>query len=268
VPYLTIMKTAAPILDIADESRRRFIKQFSLSTAASIIGGKLWTGRVLADVTPGGTNIGRVKINVADYPALAGEGGSVQFKFNNGNLGQHFPFTVSRDAGDVFHVVNTDCTHENGIVGPYIINADGNGNSYMECPLHFSQFTMSGQYISGQAIGNLTCFPSTYNATSGFLMVEIPNLLTKINSISVQSTTASTIRLRLQFPTTTTFVYKVQYQASLADAPVYVNFASSAGGTLNQTQFISINGGLKSIWVDATGTSGFYSIALIVTPYP
>lgn len=255
------MTRPQPPADLASLTRRQIVKQFTLCTAASVIGGKLWTGRILADVTAG-ANVGEVKLKVGDYPGLAAAGGSVQFKFNNGSLGAYYPFTVSRDAGDVFYAVDTNCTHEDEIVGPYV-----SANGFMECPRHFSRFTISGQYIEGQATGNLICFPASYNSGTDILTVEIPGLLTKINTVAVQSTTASTIRLRLQSPTTSTFVYRVQYRASLLDPPVFVNFSNTAGGALNQTQFTG-NGSIKTLYVDATGTAGFFSVVLIVTPYP
>lgn len=244
----------------ADLTRRQIIKQFSLCTAASIIGGKLWTGRVLADLNAGG-NVGVIQIKIADYPALASDYGSVQFKFNS-SIGTYFPFTVTRSPGNVFHAVDTRCTHEAGVVGPYDV-----GNGYMECPLHFSQFDMTGQVLSGQAQSNLTTYATSFNSTTGIVCVGIPGIATRIRTVNVQSTTASTIRLHLQFPTlNNTFTYRVQYQQTLTDAPVFVTFATSAGGVANQNQ-VSGNGLPRSVYVDATGTSGFFTVALIVSPY-
>ncbi len=261
MPYLTTMKTATPTLDIADDSRRRFIRQFSICTAASIIGGKLWTGRVLADVTPGGTNIGSIKIKVSDYPALAADYGSVQFKFNSA-IGTYYPFTVTRAPGDVFHAVDTNCSHQHDVVQSYT----GGESGRMICS-HGSEFSISGTLLQGPATSDLGCYETSFNSTSGIITVQVPGLLTKINTVSVQSTTASTIRLRLVFPSlNSSFVYRVMYQPNLTDAPVFVNFSNSAAGTTTQTQ-VTGNSGNRTVYVDATGTTGFFSVALIVTPY-
>jgi len=245
----------------ADLTRRQIIKRFSICTAASIIGGKLWTGRVLADLTAGG-NVGVIQIKIADYPALASDYGSVQFKFNS-SLGTYYPFTVTRAPGNVFHAVDTRCTHEAGVVGSYDFI-----NGYMECPLHFSQFDMTGQVLSGQAPSNLATYFTSFNSTDGIVCVAVPGISTRISAVSVQSSTASTIRLRLQFPTlNSTFTYRVQYQQTLTDAPVFVNFATSSGGSLSASSLAG-NGVIRSAWVEATGTAGFFTVALMVTPYP
>jgi Rieske Fe-S protein len=255
------MSTALPPTDLVDESRRRFIRQFSLGTAASIIGGRLWTGRVLADVTPGATNVGSIKIKLSDYPALANDYGSVQFKFNNA-IGTYYPFTVTRAPGDVFHAVDTHCNHENCVVSPYDEN---NGN--MTCSCHGSQFSINGALLQGPATASLACYYTAYNSSTEVVTVEIPGLLTKINTVSIQSTTATTIRLRLQFPSlNNTFIYRVMYQQTLTDAPVFVMFSNTAAGAAIQNQ-VAGNGLVRSVYVDASGTTGFFSIALIVSPY-
>jgi hypothetical protein len=101
--------------------------------------------------------------------------------------------------------------------------------------------------------------------------VEIPGLQTRINAINVQSTTATTTRFRLQFPSTSTFIYGVQYRANLTDSPVYVNFATNPSAVIPVspvTSQLTGNGSVRTIYVDATGTTGFFTVALMVTPYP
>lgn len=259
---LANMSASPPPPDLADESRRRFIRQFSLSTAASIIGGKLWTGRVLANVTPGGTNVGSIKIKLSDYPALAAEYGSVQFKFNSA-IGTYYPFTITRAPGNVFHAVDTHCNHADCVVAPYDEN-----NGKMTCPCHGSEFSISGELLQGPATASLACYNTSYNNSAGVVTVDVPGLLTKITTVSVQSTNATTIRLRLQFPTlNNTFTYRVMYQQNLTDAPTFVPFTTNVSTVTPVTNSIAGNGGVRTVYVDAMGATGFFSVALIVTPY-
>jgi nitrite reductase/ring-hydroxylating ferredoxin subunit len=245
-----------------DLTRRHIIKQFSLCTAASIISGKLWTARVLADVSSG-PNVGVIRIRIADYPALDMDYGSVQFKFNS-FVGTYYPFTVTRAPGNVFHAVDTRCPHEGLVVGPL----EGGMGGVMNCINgHGSTYDIQGQVLSGPATSNLTSYATSFNSTTGIVCVEVPAIYTKISTVSVQSSTASTIRLRLQFPTLNSgCIYKVQYQQTLTDAPVFVNFATTAGGAASASQIVG-NSGTRSVWVDATGTTGFFTVALVVTPY-
>jgi Rieske Fe-S protein len=253
-----LMNDQTPSTDL---SRRQIIKQFSLCTAASIIGGQLWTGRVLASIGTGG-NVGVIKIKLSDYPALQSDYGSVQFRFNNGAVGTYYPFTLTRAPGNVFHAVDTRCTHEGTVVGPF----SGGSSGFMECPNHFSQFDIAGKVTLGPAETDLACYATSFNSSTGVISVEVPALYTSISTVSVQSTTASTIRLRLQFRTlNSTFTYRVQYQQTLSDAPAFVTFATSATGNASSSQ-IAGNSGTRTIFVDATGTTGFFAVALIVNP--
>ncbi|MCX6857694.1 MAG: Rieske 2Fe-2S domain-containing protein [Verrucomicrobia bacterium] len=251
------MSTTQPIAEL---TRRRVIKQFSLCTAASIIGGKLWTARLLASLSSGG-NVGVIKIRLSDYPALQNEYGSVQFKFNNA-IGTYYPFTVTRAPNNVFHSVDTRCNHADCVVNPY-----NESTGLIECPCHGSQFSISGELVQGPATAPLVCYNTIFNATTDVVSVEVPALYTTISTVSVQSTTASSIRLRLQFKSlNNTFVYRVQYQQTLTDAPVFVNFSNSAGGLATQSQ-VTGNSGTRSVFVDATGTTGFFAVVLVVQPY-
>ncbi len=253
-------KTEAPTLEVI--TRRNWVKQFSFGTAASFIGGKLWTGRVLADVFPG-SDFGVIKIKISEYPALENVYGSVQFKFTNA-LGAYYPFTVTRAPGDIFHAVGTFCDHQQGVASPYDENT-----GVMTCTNnHGSTWNIQGQLVTGPATTNLPCYESDYNATAGTVTVSIPGIGTKVNTVSRVTSTASPFRLRLQFPSLdNNFIYRVQYQQSLTDAPVFVNFATGLNTPPALTQ-VGGNSGTRTVYVDATGTSGFYAIALIVTPYP
>jgi nitrite reductase/ring-hydroxylating ferredoxin subunit len=245
---------------ITELTRRRVIKQFSLCTAASIIGGQLWTGRVLASIGTGG-NVGVIKIKLSDYLALQSDYGSVQFKFNNA-IGTYYPFTVTRAPNNVFHSVDTRCNHADCVVSPY-----NESTGLIECPCHGSQFSISGELVQGPATAPLICYNTTFNATTDVVSVEVPALYTTISTVSVQSTTASSIRLMLQFRSlNNSFIYKIQYQQTLTDAPVFVNFSNSVGGAATQSQ-VAGNSGTRSVFVDAAGTTGFFAVVLVVTPY-
>ncbi|RYD22700.1 MAG: hypothetical protein EOP88_07115, partial [Verrucomicrobiaceae bacterium] len=116
-------------------SRRAWVKQFVLGTAAALTGPR-WIGNVLADVgsTPAGAAVLRLK--VTDFPALAEPGGSVQMVFNEIMK----PFTLNRVSTDRFVTLDSVCTHAGCTVGKFIV-----ANNRMRCPCHGSRYDIEGR---------------------------------------------------------------------------------------------------------------------------
>lgn len=238
--------------------RRGFIKHFALSTAVSMVGGKLWKARLLADVGPYGEPIGRIVIKISDYPALANQFGSVRFRFVGLDSGT-FPFALNREDENTFYAVDTRCTHAGCMVNSFESTLFA-----MVCDCHGSEYSLSGQVINGPAVNDLLRYHLTYDGLDT-VTVFIPGLDVSLRSIAVQEQTASTVRVRLDFPTILYGRYKVLYRQNLEDAPAGVLFSTTPAGAATLSE-IETDGFPQTVYVDAALPRGFFSVALVVDP--
>lgn len=249
--------TPSPSASILD--RRNFVKLFALSSAASLIGGRLWTARLLADIGPDGEPLARIPIKISDYPALQDGLGSVQFKFTATNE-LYYPFTLTRSEDNVFYAVDTRCSHQGCIVDAYSASAFA-----MICQCHGSQYSYRGEVIRGPANFALQRYATEFDG-GNTVTVLLPGLNMKIHSIQVQSNTASAIRVRLDFPTIIGGRYRVQFRQDLSDSPQDVPFSASPTGIANLTQILG-TGAVRTVYADATQPRGFFAVALVVDEF-
>lgn len=245
-------------------SRRQFIKHFALGTAASFVGGKLWTTRVLADVTPSALTVGRIPIKLSDYPVFLdytqNPYPSVRFSFTE-PFGAVYPFALTRVDETIFYAVDTKCSHAGCIV-----NAFDDGPSSMLCECHGSEYNAMGEVLHGPAAVDLSRYETEFDGDDT-LTVLIPGLDMTISSVSVQAQTAATVRLKLQFPTYPLGRYRIHFRQNLTDEPIDAPFSTSPTGPLDLTQ-ITCDGQPQTVYVEAARPQGFFSVALFVDPFP
>jgi nitrite reductase/ring-hydroxylating ferredoxin subunit len=233
--------------------RRGFLRHFTLGSAWACVAGGCWQARVLAEILPGPA--GTLVVNLNDYPALATDYGSVRINF----AGAAYPVMLNRAPGNVFHAMDSDCPHQNNVVQPY-----DPARGYMICT-HGSQYAIDGTLLGGPSPRSLTPFETSYDG-GNLVSIRIPGLGFAIRQIAVQVATAGTTRWRLTFPTLGLANYRVQYRAELDATPQTVPFATSPAGAANQTTLLSF-GGDKTVYVDAAGTRGFFTVELVASPY-
>jgi len=243
---------------IFPHDRRRFIKHFALSTAASMVGGKLWSARLLADVGHGLPN-NRIDIKLSDYPALQSIYGSVRFQFMSLD-GIYYPFALNRADETTFYAVDTRCTHMGCMVNGF--NLTEPPTYSMLCDCHYSEYTISGQRIDGPAAGDLYQHMVSYDGLDT-VTVFIPGLDLAIRSVTAQEKTATTIRVRLDFPTMLHGRYKVLFRQNLDDEPLGVLFSTTPSGPATLDQ-LEADGTMQTVYVDAALPRGFFSVALVV----
>lgn len=243
---------------IFPHDRRRFIKHFAVSTAASMVGGKLWSARLLAEVGHGLPN-NRIHIKLSDYPALQNVYGSVRFQFMSLD-GTFYPFALNRADEATFYAVDTRCTHMGCMVNAF--NATEPPTFSMVCDCHYSEYSIMGERITGPATGDLYRHNVSYDGLDT-VTVFIPGLDMAIRSVTVQEKTAVAIRVRLDFPTLPYARYKVLFRQNLGDEPLGVLFATTPAGpaTLSEVQ---AGGSTQTVYVDAALPRGFFSVALVV----
>ncbi|TMQ01752.1 MAG: hypothetical protein E6L09_02115, partial [Verrucomicrobia bacterium] len=98
--------------------RRRFIQQFVVGSAYSVVAGREWLATLVADCTPTSSSNGILRVKVSDFPALQNANGSVRLLFNPINASQFptnqsfYPVIVNRGTGDQFFTLNSRCMHQ------------------------------------------------------------------------------------------------------------------------------------------------------------
>jgi Rieske Fe-S protein len=234
-------------------SRREVIKQFALGSVTSWLAGSSWTQRLLADVTPLET-AGTLTVKVDQFTALRSAGGSVRL-----SVGLDYPVSINRGFANDFYAVNTDCAHNHCTVEAY--------NSFlgaMRCACHGSEYDIDGSLISGPAETGLKSYPVTFDG-SNLVKVTIPGLTFAARQITVQSINGVSRRLKLVFDSTFFQTYQVTYRATLTDTPTVIPFATTPTGAATQTTYqrttlAQTEPFPTSLYVDVTGTRGFFSI--------
>ncbi len=247
------------ILPLADTTRRRWVKQFMLCSAASLIGPR-WSSSVLAEVTSTGPGPGVIRLKPSAFPALANPGGSIQLKFIQFNA----PLTLNRVTEDRFVTLDSICTHAGCTVGRFIV---ANNLGRMQCPCHGSRYDIEGTVIRGPAGDNLGRFATSYDAASDVVAISIPELALHIESISVhQQGENGQIRLKLVFPVSLGALYEIRYQPHLSSPAQLVPFATTPAGLADKTTVGPDKFGDFTAYVDATGSQGFFSVGVMLTP--
>jgi nitrite reductase/ring-hydroxylating ferredoxin subunit len=194
-----------------------------------------------------------LRLRVSDIPALGDVGGSVRATYNNWAT----PLMINRGEADTFYVVDPTCTHAGCEVDLY-----DHGQQMIICPCHWSTFDIAGRVTGAPAFFDLPAYACHYDA--GVLTIEIPGLRFGIRSAVLVQTTLGATRMRLSFPTLSFATYRVRKAANLGGDFQLVNFATQIDGSLTQT-FLSGNGAERQVFVDAAGSSAFYSLELVMT---
>ena len=250
--------------NLASHSRRRFVKNFALGTASSVLFGQAWRASVLADITPSGA--GRLRIKLSDFPSLEENNTSIRLGINPIDspiepLGPFYPILINHGTGSTYYALDTFCPHAGCIVPPYD-NFDGK----ILCPCHGSAYGISGNLLNGPSTSRLRQFPITFDGVDT-LTVEVPNLGYTVESTLVQS--GNTPRLRLHFHAFYNVEYEVVFRENIQAAWTVIPFALTLGGTANQLSYTgptitppSETGSPASVFVNRTTPTGFYSVGI------
>ncbi|MGB8170079.1 MAG: Rieske 2Fe-2S domain-containing protein [Chthoniobacteraceae bacterium] len=233
--------------------RRTFVSQFILGSAASLIASKVWSGRVLGSILEGPAGV--LKLKVSEYPALAGEGGSIQLNFTGSSA---HPLMVNRGPGNAFYALDSDCQHLHCVVPPFdpMLGA-------IRCGCHGSRYAIDGSLLGGPATRGLNGFVSAFDGVDT-LSINIPGLYFS-TELAIQ-TREPALRLRLNFNILPYSTYRVYFQPELTAAPQVIPFATTPDGVTNMTSAFTTTSP-TTIYVDAPTPRGFYTVALVATPY-
>lgn len=251
-----------PHLD--DSTRRRWVKQFVLGSAAALIGPR-WTSSLLAEVSSTGPGPGVIRLKASSFPTLGNPGGSIQLSF----ISYIAPLTLNRVTAARFVALDSVCTHAGCTVGRFDVT-----RNRMRCPCHGSRYDIEGR-VFRDASGNstepapddLNRFATHFDPASGVIAITIPDLKLHIESIKVQQQGENgQLRLKLTFPVSYGAIYEISYQPDPGTLPQVVNFSKTATGLANQSNIGPEEEGNFTAYVDTTGPRGFFSVGVKLTP--
>jgi Rieske Fe-S protein len=255
------------LLQTEHRTRRTWVKQFMLASVTALTGSR-WAGTALADVTSTGPGPAVIRLKPSSIEAISTPGGSVQLIF----IEYLKPFTLNRVTTDQFVTLDTVCTHAGCTVGRYqehVVSENPRVTaSYMLCPCHGSRFDLEGRVVEGPAEEDLVRFETSYDAETDIVSITIPGLKLHINTISVhQRGPGESIRLKLDFPVTGYAKYQIFYQPDLASPPVLAPFSTTPGGAATQTVLTPFSNVTTTVYVDASGARGFFSVGLVLDAF-
>jgi len=244
----TMVSTAPRKGELIDSKigRRHCLKNFLLATGTLIAETMLTNSAIAA-----GSNSGVLRLQVSSLTKLLAVGGSALVTYDAGST----LLLINRASAVNFHVLNPTCTHAGCRVGLYEA-----ANRGISCPCHGSFFDISGQVLNGPAQRPLASYVSTFDGNDT-LSVTVPGLKFSIDRVELASPTAAGRRLKISFPTHSFASYSLQRTHQLTDAPQAATFATTATGAANQTSLLG-NGATMSVWVDVTGSTGFFTLSL------
>ena len=160
-------------------------------------------------------------------------------------------------------VLNSRCTHMGCTVNAW------NAGDNILCPCHGSNYNVDGSIIVAAVPGSGQPSLATYDFNwdgSDLLQIDVPGLDLTVNQIAVEKIIPGNTRLRLDFPGRALSTYQVFYTPDLVSEAQSVQFSLTADGAADQSSIdIGFSDTPTSVWVDDSGTQGFYSIALVIT---
>lgn len=136
-----------------DLDRRGFFEQSVRLGALALLVGAC---RDLGSIT--GPAAGEeVLVTLADYPALAEEGGVALI------AGLYPPVALANEGSGTYAALSLVCPHQGSVVR-------WTGSQFV-CPNHGARFALDGHWTGGQPTSNLHEYPTTYDPVAGTVRI-------------------------------------------------------------------------------------------------
>lgn len=248
--------------DPGPPTRRSWVKQIMLGSAAALCGSTGWRGHLLAEISPATPASDIIPIRLSEFPGLL-DGSTPSIQLQLSALGEVIMITRAPFSGELF-VIDSKCTHRGCIVGKWDLNSD------IVCPCHGSNYRMDGSLIWGAAGPSqppLRSYNFTYDGLD-LLKIEVPGLDLEISRVTVQTVAGPDRRIKLSFPGHAGSVYQVNRSSDLVTWEGPVLFSTTVDGIAAQTSIQCPSQSTPlDVWVDSSTESGFYRIELILSSY-
>lgn len=237
-------------------SRRDVIKTFMVTSAASLIGNKVWAAKAVGEVIAKNhdPDIGHARIVLSSFPALNVNNGSVRLGSSgiSGDfpIGLYYPIIINRITATEYVALDSQCTHAGCVVGAF-------SGGVMTCNCHGSQFNIRGQVVRNPANAPLTSYPT--QLSNGVLHIQLfgPDLGFSVRHIVADSIVGR--RIGLTFTSYAGTEYEVRHRVNFDTNPTVVPFSTTQTGNLTST-FITGNDTDRTIYV--APADGFFQVAL------
>jgi len=248
-------------------SRRDIIKTILVTTASSLIGNKAWAAKTVSEVSANiNPNVGIARINLASFPALGTDGGSVRLGssslrsqnddggVNVTPVGLYYPIVINRISATEYVALNSECSHASSVVGLCV----GGLSGIMTCPYHSSRYDIRGKVQPGsEAPFDLLDYATSVEG--GFLRIEMPDFDMTLRQTSVLN--GSEKRLQLTWFTVASTEYEVRYRPNFSTEPVVVLLSDTLAGAVTKDFYTSPGtGGTRSVYV--LPQDGIYQVAI------
>ena len=194
--------------------------------------------------------MGRVRVALADFPALDSVNGSVYLNVATSPPGI-YPVVLTRTGAEAFAAVSSECAH-NGCV----VQLFSAGLGLIQCNCHGSQYTAQGVVVRGPAQRNLPTY-SLRRVGTHSLEIDIPGIGYALAAAVVNP--GAEPRLRVTFPTVAGLSYAVTHRATVTGLAAPQAFSLTPTGALNQTSLTG-TGTDVTVYLPATDPTGFLSI--------
>ena len=247
-------------------SRRDVIKTLFVTSAFSLINNKLWAAKVVSEVKAAAINptVGIARINLASFPALGANNGSVRLGSSSLNgfdpLGALNPIIINRISATEYVTVDSACLHEGAIIS----RLTGTTTLRMTCPRHAAQYEIHGICTRNPNTGatgfvgqSLTSYPTS--VANGILSIELTDQGFSFTQQEVVN--ANEKRLALTWDALDRVEYEIRFRPSFATEPVAVNCSLTPTGAFTST-FVPglLNGGTRTVYVQPQ--DGFFQVAI------
>lgn len=237
-------------------SRRDVIKTFMVTSAASLIGNKVWAAKAVGEVVAAShdPDVGHARVVLSSFPALNNNNGSVRLGSSgidgsNFPIGLYYPVVINRISATEYVALDTNCTHQSCVVGAFSGGA-------MTCNCHGSQFNIRGQVTRGPAQAPLTSYPT--QLINGVLHIQIFGLDLGFSIRHMVADGASGRRIALTFLSYSGVEYEVRHRANFNTNPTVVPFSTTLTGAVT-TQSLTGNDAERTVYVNPA--DGFFQIA-------
>ena len=235
-------------------TRRQVVQRLMLGTVSTFVGGFISQQSVMADIVPG---TGSIAVRLTDYPVLQSLFGSIRLDFGGSAF---YPLLITRTSATTFSTLSTRCAHLGCIVDEY-----NTQSSRISCHCHGSAYDANGVVINGPARSNLTSYSSTFDGVDAVL-VSIPGLAFSVTSISLKTPVTTAARFELKFKSEANAFYRIRYSTNLGGSTQAVSFSLTPTGLANQPSLLA-SSSLSTVYVDAAGDRGFFTVERIISPY-
>jgi len=246
-------------------TRRDVVKTLLVTSAYSLINNKLWAAKLVSEVSPALEDPkGIARVKVSDFAALNNNGGSV--RLGSSNLSNNipigfpvYPIVINRLGPTEFVALESNCPHEGAAINALTGGLSGRMSCSNTGSDHGSQFDARGNVTRGPAGANLISYPTSFNATTGILMITIdqPDFIFNVTQTMVLN--GAERRMELSWQSVSGVEYEVRHRPNFSTEPVRVSMATTLSGPVTALSRAG-NDATQRCWV--VPQEGYYQVAI------